>query len=155
MELSKKTQKLSKEQRLTQDQFAERLFVSRSAVSKLETGRGTPSMDFLQQISRLYNITIDELLSAEEVITIAKHEKKENINCFTSYIDSILNLVAIIGLLLPLFKVEDNNMFYSVPLYQFNGWLSVLYWMFTILMGICGCIQILINKITAKKQREV
>lgn len=77
MELSKKTPKLSKEQGLTQDQFAEQLFVSRSAVSKLETGRGTPSMDFLQQISRLYNITIDELLSAEEVITIAKHETRK------------------------------------------------------------------------------
>lgn len=77
MELSKKTPKLSKEQGLTQDQFAEQLFVSRSAVSKLEIGRGTPSMDFLQQISRLYNITIDELLSAEEVITIAKNEKRK------------------------------------------------------------------------------
>lgn len=154
MELSEKIQKLRKEQGLTQEQFAEQLFVSRTAVSKWETGRGTPSMDSLQLISRLYNITLDELLRAEEVITIAENENKENINRFASYIDSIFNLAAIVGLLLPLYKVANNNIFYSVPLYQFKGWLSVLYWIFPISMGICGFIQILINKSDREKAKR-
>lgn len=38
MELSEKIQKLRKERGLTQEQFAEQLFVSRTAVSKWETG---------------------------------------------------------------------------------------------------------------------
>lgn len=154
MELSVKIQKLRKEQRLTQEQFAEQLFVSRTAVSKWETGRGTPSMESLQLISKLYNITLDELLRAEEVITIAENENKENINRFASYIDSIFNLAAIVGLLLPLYKVANNNIFYSVPLYQFKGWLSALYWIFPISMGICGFIQILINKGDKEKAKR-
>lgn len=154
MELSVKIQKLRKEQRLTQEQFAEQLFVSRTAVSKWETGRGTPSMESLQLISKLYNITLDELLRAEEVITIAENENKENINRFASYIDSIFNLAAIVGLLLPLYKVANNNIFYSVPLYQFKGWLSALYWIFPISMGICGFIQILINKSDKEKAKR-
>lgn len=154
MELSVKIQKLRKEQGLTQEQFAEQLFVSRTAVSKWETGRGTPSMESLQLISKLYNITLDDLLRAEEMITIAENENKENINRFASYIDSIFNLAAIVGLLLPLYKVANNNIFYSVPLYQFKGWLSALYWIFPISMGICGFIQILINKSDKEKAKR-
>jgi len=146
MELSEKIQKLRKERGLTQEQFAEQLFVSRTAVSKWETGRGTPSMESLQMIAKFFGITLDELLRAEEVITIAENENKENISRFASYIDGIFNIAAVVGLLLPLYKVELNNIFYSVPLYQFKGWLAVLYWIFPMAMAICGVIQIVINK---------
>ena len=80
MELSEKIQKLRKEQGMTQEQFAERLFVSRTAVSKWETGRGMPNMESLQMIARVCGITLDELLRAEEVITIAEQENQENLN---------------------------------------------------------------------------
>lgn len=146
MELSEKIQKLRKERGLTQEQFAEQLFVSRTAVSKWETGRGTPSMESLQMIAKFFGITLDELLRAEEVITIAENENKENISRFASYIDGIFNIAAVVGLLLPLYKVELNNIFYSVPLYQFKGWLAVLYWIFPMAMAICGVIQIVINR---------
>lgn len=151
MELSEKIQKLRKERGLTQEQFAEQLFVSRTAVSKWETGRGTPSMESLQMIAKLCGITLDDLLRAEEVITIAENENKENISRFASYIDAIFNISAIIGLLMPLYKVEANGMFYSVPLYQFNGWLAFLYWVFPVAMAICGVVQIVINKSERKK----
>ena len=146
MELSEKIQKLRKERGLTQEQFAEQLFVSRTAVSKWETGRGTPSMESLQMIAKFFDITLDELLRAEDIITIAENENKENISRFASYIDGVFNMTAVVGLLLPLYKVEQNNMFYSVPLYQFKGWLAVLYWIFPVMMSICGAVQILINK---------
>lgn len=151
MELSEKIQKLRKERGLTQEQFAEQLFVSRTAVSKWETGRGTPSMESLQMIAKLCGITLDDLLRAEEVITIAENENKENISRFASYIDAIFNISAIIGLLMPLYKVEANGMFYSVPLYQLNGWLAFLYWVFPVAMAICGVVQIVINKSERKK----
>ena len=105
MELSEKIQKLRKEQGLTQEQFAEQLFVSRTAVSKWETGRGTPSMESLKQIANLFHITLDQLLSTEEVVVIAENENKDNMKRFASYIDGIINLSALLGLLLPLYKV--------------------------------------------------
>lgn len=154
MELSEKIQKLRKEQGLTQEQFAEQLFVSRTAVSKWETGRGMPSMESLQMIARLFNITLDDLLRAEEVITIAENENKENISRFASLIDGIINITSIVGLLLPLYKVELNNVFYSVPLYQYEGWLAVLYWVFPIAMAICGIIQIILNKSEREKTKR-
>ena len=142
MELSEKIQKLRKEHNLTQEQFAEKLFVSRTAVSKWETGRGMPSMESLQMIARLFRITLDELLSTEEIVVIAESENKENIKRFASYMDSIINLAALLALLLPLYKVDDNGFFYSVPLYQLGGWQGLVFWIAPIIMILCGIVEL-------------
>lgn len=144
MELSEKIQKLRKEHDLTQEQFAEKLFVSRTAVSKWETGRGMPSMESLQMIAKLFHITLDELLSTEEIVVIAESENKENIKRFASYIDGIINLAALLALLLPLYKVEDNGFFYSVPLYQLGGWQGLVFWIAPIIMILCGIVELLL-----------
>lgn len=146
MELAEKIQKLRKELGLTQEQFAERLFVSRTAVSKWETGRGTPSIESLQLIARLSGTTLDALLRAEEAITVAENENKERIGRFASVLDGILNVAAVMGLLLPLYKAESNGLFYAVPLYQFQGRFAVFYWILPLVMTICGVIQLAIRK---------
>ena len=144
MELSEKIQNLRKQRGLTQEQFAQQLFVSRTAVSKWETGRGIPSTESLQMIARLCGITLDELLCAEEAVTIAKRENKANMH----RIDAVCNISAVIGLLLPLYKMELEGAFRSVPLYQMKGWLTAFYWAFPVAMMICGVIQLLMNKKT-------
>lgn len=146
MELSEKIQKLRKERGLTQEGFAELLFVSRTAVSKWETGRGTPSIESLQMIAKLCGITLDELLRAEEVIAVAENENKEIMDRFASRIDGIFDMAAILGLLLPLYKVEMDGAFYSVPLYRFEGWLAALYWAFPVVMAVCGMVQIVMSR---------
>ena len=143
MELSEKIQKLRKEHNMTQEQFAEKLFVSRTAVSKWETGRGMPSMESLQMIAKLFHITLDELLSTEEIVVIAESENKENIKRFASYMDGVINLAALLGLLLPLYKVEDNGFFYSIPLYQLGGWQGLVFWIAPIIMILCGIVELL------------
>ena len=70
MEFSKKIQELRNKNKLTQEQFAEKLYVSRTAVSKWESGKGYPSIDSLKYISKIFNVSIDELLSNEEIIDI-------------------------------------------------------------------------------------
>lgn len=146
MELSEKIQKLRKERGLTQEQFAEQMFVSRTAVSKWETGRGVPSVESLQMIAKFFGITLDELLGAEEVASIAGKENKENIRRFAARIDGIFNVAAVAGVLLPLYKIEKDEVFYSVPLYQFDGWLAVLYWFFPVVMAMCGVLWFLMCK---------
>ncbi len=143
MELSEKIQKLRKEHNMTQEQFAEKLFVSRTAVSKWETGRGMPSIESLQMIAKIFHITLDELFSTEEIIVIAESENKENIKRFASYMDDIINLAALLGLLLPLYKVEDNGFFYSVPLYQIGGWQGIVFWIAPVIMLLCGIVGLL------------
>lgn len=79
MEFSEKIQELRNKNKLTQEQFAEKLYVSRTAVSKWESGKDYPSIDSLKYISKTFNISIDELLSIEEIIDIAKKENTYNL----------------------------------------------------------------------------
>ena len=90
MEFSEKIQELRNKNKLTQEQFAEKLYVSRTAVSKWESGKGYPSIDSLKYISKTFNISIDELLSIEEIIDIAKKENTYNLESGKMDIDLAL-----------------------------------------------------------------
>lgn len=55
--------------KLSQEQLAEKLSVSRSAVAKWETDKGMPDIDNLKAISQLLDISIDYLLAEDEQIS--------------------------------------------------------------------------------------
>lgn len=77
MEFNEKLQELRKHKGLTQEELAELLFVSRTAVSKWESGRGYPNIDSLKAIARFFGVTIDELLSGDELLTIAEKDTEQ------------------------------------------------------------------------------
>ena len=76
MEFNEKLQELRKQKNLTQEELAGDLFVSRTAISKWESGRGYPGIDSLKEISRYFSVSIDELLSGEELLSVAENEKQ-------------------------------------------------------------------------------
>ena len=76
MEFHEKLQELRKSKGLTQEELAEALFVSRTAISKWESGRGYPNIDSLKALSNYFSVTIDDLLSGEKIIYIAEKESK-------------------------------------------------------------------------------
>ena len=154
MELSEKIQKLRKERGMTQEQFAERLFVSRTAVSKWETGRGIPSIESLQMIAGLCGISLDELLGAEEIAAAAGNENKENMARFALYVDGMVCAAAGLSLFLPLYKAQINDVFFSLPLYQFTGRFTPLYWFIPVMLMLCGVVQVLSNKSEREKLRR-
>ena len=80
VEFSEKLRKLRKEKSLTQEELAEALYVSRTAVSKWESGRGYPSIDSLRELSRFFSVSIDELICPDEIIEAAADEKRAFVN---------------------------------------------------------------------------
>lgn len=62
MNISEKIRKARKSSGYSQEQFAEKLCVSRQAVTKWETGKGIPDIDNLKSISALLNVSIDYLI---------------------------------------------------------------------------------------------
>ena len=67
MTFGEKIKKVRLDASLTQDQFAEKLCVSRQAVSKWESGRGMPDIANLQQLASLFQVSIDSLLRDDTV----------------------------------------------------------------------------------------
>lgn len=105
MEFNEKLQELRKSRGLTQEELAEALFVSRTAISKWESGRGYPSIDSLKEISRYFSVSIDVLLSGDQLIMIAEKENKSNLN---SVCDLLLGFVDLFSLLLIFYRYIQN-----------------------------------------------
>ena len=72
MEFHEKLQELRKKKGLTQEELAKELYVSRTAISKWESGKGYPNIDSLKEISKFFSVTIDELLSTRTVQILVK-----------------------------------------------------------------------------------
>lgn len=75
MLFNEKLKKLRKENEFTQEELAEKLNVSRQAITKWESGDGTPDIENLKQISILFNTTIDELVKEDKDIKIEVKKK--------------------------------------------------------------------------------
>lgn len=71
-----------KEKGLTQEQLANELFVTEKAISRWETGRGTPDISLLIPLAKVLNVSVSEILSGEK-----KSKNKEEINEIINYIE--------------------------------------------------------------------
>ena len=71
MELCKKIKKIRNDNKLTQEQFAEKMLVSRTAVSKWENGTCYPSIDSLKYMSKTFNISLVALAIVTSAIILA------------------------------------------------------------------------------------
>lgn len=116
MEFHEKLQKLRKQKGLTQEQLAQALYVSRAAVSKWESGRGYPNIDSLKMIAGFYSVTVDELLSGEELLTIAEDSQKETAKGLRSLVFGLLDFSAVTFLFLPLFRQQEEAFVHAVSL---------------------------------------
>lgn len=143
MEFCEKLQELRKNRTMTQEELAEALFVSRTAISKWESGRGYPSIDSLKEISRYFGVTIDELICADEMVSVAENEKREYIDRYVSLICSVLDIFYALLLFIPMFGNGASETVSMTGLTGINPWVKVVFIVITgivILNGIAGAI---------------
>ena len=103
MEFNKKLQKLRTDADLTQEELAGKLYVSRTAVSKWESGRGYPNIDSLKAIAKFFNVTIDELIGGEEMVTLAEKNLEASNRKHKYLICGMLDCLTVLLLFLPVF----------------------------------------------------
>ena len=145
MEFNEKLQELRKSKSLTQEELAEALFVSRTAISKWEQGRGYPSIDSLKEISRFFSVSIDDLICSEEIVSAAADEKKECVEKYISLICNTLDIFLALLLFLPVFGNGTDHPV-SVSLFAITGlstWIKTVFAALislAVLNGICGVI---------------
>ena len=145
MEFHEKLQELRKSRSLTQEELAEALFVSRTAVSKWESGRGYPGIDSLKEIARFFSVTVDELICPEEIISAAENEKKDFISRYLTLICGVLDILPAILLFIPAFGNGAGSR-ETVALSGLDGISSRIRILFiivislTVLNGICAAV---------------
>lgn len=103
MEFGEKLQALRKGRDLTQEALAEQLYVSRTAISKWESGRGYPSIDSLKAIAGYFSVSLDELLSSDAILTIAEEDQKRQERRSRALVFGLLDCSAGLLLFLPFF----------------------------------------------------
>ena len=160
MEFDEKFQELRKSRSMTQEELAEALFVSRTAISKWESGRGYPSIDSLKEISRFFSVTIDDLICSDEMISVAENEKREFIDKYVSLICNALDILLAILLFIPAFG-NGRDSPETVSLFGLSGINPQVKIVFvviigvTILNGICGVIIANFNRPVWNRHRLV
>ena len=80
MSLGEKLKSARKNAGLTQEQLAEKLLVSRQAITKWEADKGMPDIENLKQLSKLLNISIDYLLDSGERIDLSVMREPINLD---------------------------------------------------------------------------
>lgn len=116
MKLGNYLKEFRKKNNMTQQDLADKLFVTKQAVSKWETERGTPDLETLKDISKFINVSVDDLL---DVKNDAKKKKcKERV----SWLLVITALFLIVVISLVVFVISSpNNKTEQKPLVFLNG----------------------------------
>ena len=136
MEFNEKLQELRRQKGMTQEEVAEVLFVSRTAISKWESGRGYPNIESLKAIAKFFGVTIDELLSGDELLTIAEEDSKQKATCVRDLLFGGLDCSVAMFLFLPFFGENADGMIEAVSLLSLSGissWLRMVY--FVVVIG--------------------
>ena len=143
MEFNEKLQELRKQKGLTQVELAELLYVSRTAISKWESGRGFPNIESLKAISEFFSVSLDELLSGEEILAIAEKDHKEKERTIRDLVFGLLDCGMALLLFLPFFGQKAGDVIREVSLLALSEaqpYLKTAYIAFVGIMIVLGII---------------
>ena len=150
MEFSQKLQALRKSRDLTQEELSSQLYVSRTAISKWESGRGYPNIESLKAIAAFFGITVDELLSTDEMLSVAEANSRQKDARFRDLIYGLLDLSMALLFFLPFFASRVDNVIESTSLVSLNGvmpYLKILFFTITSASVIIGVITLALQNI--------
>lgn len=152
MEFNEKLQELRKQKNLTQEQLAEQLYVSRTAISKWESGRGYPSIDSLKEISKYFSVSLDELLSSEEILNAAQEDNKQKISHFRDLVFGLLDCSIAMFLFLPFFGQKAGAVIEEVSLISLSAmelYIKIPYFVIVISLILWGVLTLALQNFTA------
>lgn len=142
MDFGKQIKQMRLERKLTQEQMAEQLGVSRQAVSNWENNKNLPDLELIISMSRLFSVSLDDLILGgntmnnltEKLIKDGNETKRAKINLISISIGGILLCIGIACIFLKAVSVEHidaqgilHENFFLIPI----GFLCLLSGFFT------------------------
>lgn len=141
MEFNEKLQELRKQRGMTQEELAQVLFVSRTAISKWESGRGYPNIESLKAIAKHFSVTVDELLSSDQLLSVAEEDKRQTERSFRDTAMGLADISAAMLVILPLFAERGEGTVSGVSLIALSGaqpYLKLVYFAVVAAMAVWG-----------------
>ena len=154
MEFNEKLQELRKQRGITQEELAQSLFVSRTAISKWESGRGYPNMESLKAISKYFSVSLDELLSTDEVLSIAQEDRKQAQTHLRDLVYGLLDLSMLLLFFLPLFAQRADDAVSALSLLHISTgqlWLRIAYFVVVIANVVMGVLILTLQNCRARR----
>ena len=148
MEFHEKLQELRKQREMTQEELAEILYVSRTAISKWESGRGMPNVESLKAISKFFGISLDDLLSSEELLILVEDDHRQKETNLRDMVFGMLDICMILLLFLPFFGEQMDGAVHEVSLLGLSGtqtYLKVIYYVVVVGLSFLGIMTFLLK----------
>ena len=117
MTLGERLQGLRQRSGLSQEEVAQKLFLTRQSVSKWENGQAEPGVENLKALARLYGVTVDDLVGAEE----SPKEEKPPVPSDSAYLRLLKLRLAVLAVVLLCMIVTDK---FYLELQLLSGCLS-------------------------------
>lgn len=153
MEFNKKLQELRKRKGLTQEELAAVLYVSRTAISKWESGRGFPNIESLKAISNFFSVSLDELLSGEEILAIAENDHRQKERTLRDLTFGLLDCGMALLLFLPFFGQKVDGVIIErslLALSEIQPYLRTAYFTFVCIMIALGIMTLTLQNCRSK-----
>lgn len=154
MEFGEKLQELRKRRGLTQEELAQALYVSRTAVSKWESGRGYPSIDSLKELAAFFSVSVDELLSGEKLVSLAQKEKRADIRRLCRVLFAVTDLLAVTLVVLPLYPRPMGDFVAAVSLLGY-GQARAAHWVLLGALVLAGAVKLVLCLTRTEKGQSV
>lgn len=149
MEFGEKLKELRKARSLTQEELAEALYVSRTAVSKWESGRGYPSIDSLRELSRFFSVSIDELVSPREAIAAAEDDRRAFTGKLSSMVCGMLDILPVLLFVMPVFGSGADGLSSAslASLACSSPWVKAVFATLVGMTALCGLFEVVSSRL--------
>lgn len=128
MELGSQIKKYRTEHALSQDELAEKVFVSRQSISNWETGKTYPDIKSLLLLSEVFSVSLDQLVKGD--IEIMKKEiNTQELAAFQK--DSTIFAVLFVAMII-----------LPIPLAEFGGWWGMAVYVLLFIIGMYFAIRV-------------
>ena len=105
MSIAERLQELRRKSGYSQEQVAEKLGISRQAISKWESGQGNPEIDNVVKLTEIYNVSADYILLGRENNTIVSEPEKKTMSKEARIALAIISVIAATALVTVLFII--------------------------------------------------
>lgn len=122
MNFPEKLKALRKEKGLTQEELSREIFVSRSLISKYESGAVYPTKENAEKLALYFDVRISDLIDNEDTVQLIlkKNDNTDKINFILSCIIITICSLATLLVFIPMLKVSYYDYSQGVPLINYK-----------------------------------